>query len=365
MYRTFKLSKFGRNRYYDVLNSLLFSFIGLSSYSILVFYTDILDLAQVDIVFSPWACIAVVLSFNLMCFGFLKLNALVNAHYPYAYSGVGRILLTFLFIALVLLSYNYFMYVAACYITQVPAIWDIESEHVFIISIITLMELVVMSLLMLNASARFTITLYREAEALKQYQAVAEFKALQNQLNPHFLFNSLNTLLSEITHNPENAKIFTSRLADAYRYILQTQNKMTISLWEELKFLKAYVYLHEVRIGKALEFIIKMDEGISKADFKEVFLPPLSLQLLVENAIKHNVATLKRPLEITISIDLDKFSLEVENNVKLKSGVKSMGSGLNNLSERYRLLNNKNIHIYKTDEVFRVRIPLLEYNMGL
>ncbi|MEG2666190.1 MAG: histidine kinase, partial [Bacteroidales bacterium] len=149
----------------------------------------------------------------------------------------------------ILIGYNFLLYGITAYVAEVNNPFHLERFTWTKLSVICLVELVIMCLMMLNHSARFTIKLYRETEELKQYQSIAEFKALQYQLNPHFLFNSLNTLLSEIEYDPANAKLFTTRLAEVYRYILQTQEKRTVPVSEELEFLKAYIYLHQVRLG--------------------------------------------------------------------------------------------------------------------
>ena len=128
------------------------------------------------------------------------------------------------------------------------------------------------------------VRLYKRAEELEESTAEARYRTLQNQLNPHFLFNSLNTLVSEIEYNPVNAIEFTRNLADTYRYILYCQDKHTVELNEELQFLDTYVLLQKVRLGDCLQ----VDNRIADK-FGETPVPPLSLQLLVENVIKREV----------------------------------------------------------------------------
>lgn len=288
----------------------------------------------------------------------------MNAHYPFAYHGVGRLFMFFVFVAALLFAYNYLLYIFLKIILGHTVVFGLSGDMVMMLSVVCLIELVIICLVLLNHSARFTIQLYREKENLKQAQALAEFKALQYQLNPHFLFNSLNTLLSEIEYNPNNAKIFTTRLADVYRYILQTQEKKTVPILEELDFLKAYIYLHQVRIGKGLCFSYKMPEGNLKEVLSSKRIPPLALQLLVENALKHNTTSLKKPLTIELIISSDLHFVVIENNLRPKKNVKSLGGGLNNLAERYRLLSGKQVYIEKDEKTFKVQIPILDEYEG-
>ena len=147
-----------------------------------------------------------------------------------------------------------------------------------------LVELVILGLLLANRSMRNTLRLQQKAAALQKENNTARYTALQNQLNPHFLFNSLNTLISEIRYNPANAELFTQHLSDVYRYILQCQNQRLTTLREELDFLNSYIFLHRVRLGDC----IHIDNRIPKTCM-EAQLPPLTIQLLAENVIKHNV----------------------------------------------------------------------------
>ena len=120
---------------------------------------------------------------------------------------------------------------------------------------------VILGLLLVNRSMRNTLKLQQEAAALQKENNTARYTALQNQLNPHFLFNSLNTLISEIRYNPANAELFTQHLSDVYRYILQCQNQRLTTLREELEFLNSYIFLHRVRLGDC----IHIDNRIPKA----------------------------------------------------------------------------------------------------
>jgi len=192
-----------------------------------------------------------------------------------------------------------------------------------------------------------------EAEALKQAKLLSDYKVLQNQLNPHFLFNSFSTLISEIHYNPETAIEFAQKLADVYRYLLQKKNDLTVPVREELEFLKDFIFLHEQRMGKSLKVLIHIPEA-----FMEHHLPPMSLQLLIENAIKHNQASEKHPLTIQIGIK-DQQNLTVCNNLQPKTNIHGTGTGLENISKRYEMLTGDPVKIRKTETSFCVEFPLL------
>ncbi|MGY5355326.1 histidine kinase [Wenyingzhuangia sp. IMCC45467] len=189
--------------------------------------------------------------------------------------------------------------------------------------------------------------------------ASAKFNALKNQLDPHFLFNSLNVLTSLIEENPKNAQKFTTSLSKVYRYVLEQKNKELILVDEELAFAKTYMSLLKMRFEDSIVFTIP-----EKASNPESKVVPLSLQLLLENAVKHNVVTATKPLHITI-YEEDGF-LVVENNLQEKQIVKkSSGVGLNNILERYKLLTNRQVQINKTTDHFAVLIPMLTKQISI
>ncbi|GAA3621815.1 2TM domain-containing protein [Flavivirga jejuensis] len=183
--------------------------------------------------------------------------------------------------------------------------------------------------------------------------ASAKFDALKNQLDPHFLFNSLNVLTSLIEENPDNAQKFTTSLSKVYRYVLEQKDKELVTVDEELQFAKTYMSLLKMRFEDSIVF--DMPERASNPESKVV---PLSLQLLLENAVKHNMVTSSKPLHIKIYEDRD--NLVVENNLQPKQIVKKgSGVGLSNIMQRYDLLTNKKVDINKEASRFAVAIPML------
>ncbi len=183
--------------------------------------------------------------------------------------------------------------------------------------------------------------------------ASAKFDALKNQLDPHFLFNSLNVLTSLIEENPEAATKFTTSLSKVYRYVLEQKNKDLVSVEEELKFARLYMLLIKMRFEDSI--IFTLPENLSNPEAKVV---PLSLQLLLENAVKHNVVTENRKLHITIKEE--DGNLVVTNNIQPKQVIKSStGVGLLNIRQRYQLLTNRPVLIKKDENIFSISIPLL------
>jgi sensor histidine kinase YesM len=184
----------------------------------------------------------------------------------------------------------------------------------------------------------------------------AKFDALKNQLDPHFLFNSLNVLSALIDENPEKAQDFTIGLSQVYRYVLDQKHKDLVHLSEEIKFADTYLDLLKMRFENSIE--VKIDKRISEIDAKVI---PLSLQLLLENAIKHNTISEKLPLYIDIYIE-NSF-LIIKNNYQPKIGTsaqKRNGIGLDNIKSRYKLFTDIKCQIQKTDNMFLVKLPLLQ-----
>lgn len=184
-------------------------------------------------------------------------------------------------------------------------------------------------------------------------KATASFETLKNQLDPHFLFNSLNVLSSLIEENPKKAQEFTVALSKIYRYVLDQKDKNLISIEEELNFAKLYVSLLKMRFEDAIIINFKID-----ADMNDFRIVPLSLQLLLENAIKHNIISDQKPLQIDIFKEGN--YLTVQNSYQKKQTFeKSTGIGLQNIMQRYNLVSNLNIDIQQTEKLYIVKLPLI------
>lgn len=193
-----------------------------------------------------------------------------------------------------------------------------------------------------------------KAEKLKQEAAQAQFVALKDQVNPHFLFNSLSILSSLIQVNPQLSVRFVGQLSKSYRYVLDQRNAQSVTLQEELTFLKAYTFLLHIRFGDKFKVV----DHIPVEQTTHYRIAPLTLQLLIENAVKHNQMSSEAPLLVTLVIDQD--YLVVTNLIRLRPKVEtSTGVGLTNITKRYQLITDRPVQIQHQPNVFSVKIPLL------
>jgi two-component system LytT family sensor kinase len=194
-----------------------------------------------------------------------------------------------------------------------------------------------------------------ELERFKKENAEYRFELLQSQLNPHFLFNSLNTLSALVYENQDNAGLFIRKLSDVYRYILDHRDTDLVDLDTELSFADSYIMLMKLRFAENLRVNVNINDEKS-FDYR---LAPLSLQMLLENAFKHNVVSQKKPLKIDVSLEKD--YLIVENNKQPKlSQEKSHQMGLKNLNNRYEFLTEKKVIVEDGIETFTVKLPLIQ-----
>ncbi len=192
-----------------------------------------------------------------------------------------------------------------------------------------------------------------EKERLKRKQSQSELEALRNQVNPHFLFNSLNTLSLLIRQDQMKAENFVQKLSFLYRYILQSKEQDLVTLAEELHFLESYMFLIKERYGTKFSAVIEIDKSC-----KTKQIPSLALQLLVENAVKHNEISARHPLKVHIYIE-DDFVVVKNKLQKRNTPSESTNIGLSNLQSRFKLLLKKDIVILNDETHFVVKLPLL------
>ncbi|MBX7180860.1 MAG: histidine kinase [Bacteroidia bacterium] len=198
-----------------------------------------------------------------------------------------------------------------------------------------------------------------EAENLKKINLETQLESLKSQVNPHFLFNSLNTLVAIIPDQPEVAVEFVQNLSKVYRYVLEIRERPLITVKEELDFIRSYIFMLQIRYPQNLSFDIQ----ISPQNLNKKVLP-LSFQLLIENAIKHNIISHKQPLSIRIS-DQGEDWISIANNLQTRPNPDTgTGIGLSNISERYRMLGGKEIELIKTNEKFEVKLPFIEIEIS-
>ena len=246
-----------------------------------------------------------------------------------------------------------------CYLSEFAefclGVSSVEFEAPFINKYIA--SLVITIIILSIYEGVYSFQLYKQSlvknQELEKKNTQAQLDVLKNQVNPHFLFNSLNTLVSIIPEDSETAVKFTEKLSSVYRYILEIRDKEIITLAEEMSCMESYRFLLSIRFGDHIKF-----EFENLDNLEDNFIVPLSIQMLVENAIKHNIISKARPLTIIIKIENNK--LLVCNNLQLKtSQIDSTGVGIKNIEQRYKLLVNKTISVKQSAEQFCVELPLL------
>lgn len=195
-----------------------------------------------------------------------------------------------------------------------------------------------------------------QSERLQKESINAQYESLKNQVNPHFLFNSLNALTNLVYEDQDKAAKFIKQLSEVYRYVLDTRDKEVVAMDEEMKFLASYLFLQKIRFGDNLLVEINVST-------KGKCIAPLALQLLVENAIKHNITSSENPLSIKIT-ECDGY-IVVENSLQLKNipEEKSPGIGLENIKSRYKFLSNLPVVVEENKEKFIVKLPVIESDM--
>jgi sensor histidine kinase YesM len=198
---------------------------------------------------------------------------------------------------------------------------------------------------------------YKEAivaqEELKRAQLASRFESLRNQVNPHFLFNSLNVLSNLVYKDPDLSAKFIQQLSQVYRYVLESSDKEVVSLREEHEILKAYLFLLNIRFGEQIQVTFDLPYETTEQ------IAPLSLQMLVENAVKHNVVSKRYPLQLKIQRQGDRVM--VWNSRKHKQQIpESLGIGLANIAERYRILSGEEVKVDESDTHFSVSLPILQ-----
>lgn len=196
-----------------------------------------------------------------------------------------------------------------------------------------------------------------EMKELKKANLQLQYDSLKVQIQPHFLFNTLNTLIGLIKVNTPRAIVFTEEMAHVYRYLLEANDRPLISLEEEMKFTRAYFFLLKTRYSEGLHL------DVSYEDFMENYqLPPLSLQILIENAVKHNIVTRDKPLYIKIEFHPALKQVIVTNNLQKKSQAFNSGHGLMHLKKKFELMHMPEVRIREENNIFLVIIPITKSN---
>lgn len=333
----------------------IFTAVGLLSHMLMVSFTNYTP-ERLSAITSVQVYVLIIAAFNIAGFIMLWMDEWIDKHQLLFSVQTVRKWMIYIILALLLFSINYLLMAFAKYliIGQGEILFPYAGMRWLLI--VWIIELIVMGLLLLNRSTQRALVMQQEASQLKDAYNQARYESLQSQLNPHFLFNNLNTLLSEIAHDKDSAMEFTHRLSDVYRYVLQTQTRRLVLFSEEMRFMDNYLYLHKVRLGEYL----KIDNQIPQDRWEEIKMPPLAIQLLIENVMKHNVVNSEN--RMTIHIYETGKRIMVENGLHPRISSDSSGCGLKNLSNRYLLICGEHIEIDHDDlrQIFRVKLPLIE-----
>jgi len=286
--------------------------------------------------------------------GNLIIDDLLNKTFPWE-KGAGRRIFGQLPLTLIFSSVTIYvsMLLFNMYVCELPA----NAKDQFIQVAIIIGVLVSIILLSIEIGAQFFSNWKKslvEVEKYKTESLQAQLQNLKDQINPHFMFNNLSVLSSLVYKDQDKAVDFISQLSKVYRYALDSRNSELISLKEELTFTESYNYLLQIRFDKSLIFRIEIPDA-----YENLLLPPMALQMLIENAIKHNEVSTAFPL--TIEIKIANTKIEIKNNLQLRSSPEiSCKTGLKNIKERYKFFSEEQVEIEETKNFFTVRLPLLK-----
>ncbi|SEJ29239.1 Histidine kinase [Dyadobacter koreensis] len=278
---------------------------------------------------------------------------LIADKYPSIHSSAKRALLTaFAFFVLTAVYVSFYGWLIIRYR---PLNAELNFDKMLYVYLFELLAIFLLTgLYEVNYSLKKWKEIKSNKEAIKKAGMQGQLQSLKSQVNPHFLFNSLNTLSALITDEPERAEQFVDEMAKVYRYLLQTNQHELTPLSKEIKFIQSYYHLLRTRYDTGLELVIDVNEAALAS-----YIPPLTLQLLVENAVKHNSILEKNPLYIIIT-SIGNDMLEVKNNLLGKSTpVKSTKLGLANIHAKYQILSERQPVVDFGPDYFKVLLPLL------
>ena len=275
---------------------LLYSFLGCISYFILIKFSNV-SIRLNEGVMQMQVFIAFLFLFNGVGMSIRYATERMKARSSSLQKNRRWFICSVIITVLALPLINYGLLVIAKLMLSHHHPFQIQRNGINMLLLVGLIELVIIALSTSNHFYKDMASLYKKTKNLEQANLQARYTALQNQLNPHFLFNSLNVLIAEIEYNPANAVAFTRNLSDTYRYILISQDKKLVPLDEELRFLDTYMNLHRTRLGDCIHVEAELPD-----DIREDYIPPLTLQLLAENVIKHNAISMGHPMTITVSV---------------------------------------------------------------
>lgn len=334
-----------------LFQGLLFTGLGIFAWLLLANYTES-EPTILRTLRSPWAGLFMTVLFNALGFLTIRISAWLNTRYELDMHRKWKIVLAYVAVMAVFLLIDYSFLVSVKLLSGASQPFLFPNGGIRILIVVWFVEMVVLGLLIANRAMAQMYRYRQQIVRMREETIAARYAALQSQLNPHFLFNSFNTLVAEIKDDPKRAELFTRNLSNVYRYVLQAQKQPLATLREELTFASAYLYLHSVRLGNCIRYCMDIP-----AEDQDLRLPPLTLQLLIENILKHNAISTSHHMEITMSVAEGR--LTVSNTLRPKPCEESTGIGLENLSNRCRIVAGRDIEIIRTSNLFTVKIPLL------
>jgi len=271
--------------------------------------------------------------------------------FPWEQGPVKHLLFEILLILIYTVTFSSLLYLLEKKFLDLPKVENLGME-VFITIIITLFITSIHESVFFYQQWKYN---FSKSVRLEKDNIEARYEALRAQINPHFLFNSLNSLTTMVEEN-KDAVDYIQNLSELLRYMLKSGEKELVLLRDEITILNKYISLQQIRFSGALEIKVNVDEK-----YYHFAVPPLSLQMLVENSLKHNIISRENPLKIEVLAE--KESITVTNNLLKKEGVQSSGQGLKNLTGRYRFFTPRKVEVIETDKIFKVVIPLLEIEL--
>lgn len=288
----------------------------------------------------------------IICIPDLLIIKYLNKNFPWNRRPIIRILIQFVmaivFALIVTVALTTVSHLISPYRQGLPALLLLNGLIISVINIIVMA--VLEALVFFNESNQAKL----RAETLEKELFHTRYEVLKNQINPHFMFNSLNVLSGLVEQDAVKAQRFIDEFAHIYRYVLETIEKTVVPLSDELGFVRSYIFLQQIRHGDAIELSVNVPAALLK-----MVLPPLSLQLVLENAIKHNIVSSAQPLSIEIFSDNNQ--LIVKNNIqpKMSSGV-STGLGQKNLAKRYQMITDETPLFSVKNNSYVVELPLID-----
>ncbi|MEP0266297.1 histidine kinase [Dokdonia sp.] len=336
-------------------NDLWFSIIGILILSIIANYlfNNLSERESLDLLLLGWVAALIPTICDWFIIRFILI--FLRKKYPSFKDDIKRIIFLLFAIIIVIFIIDF---TVGFLLAKTFTFLGYNSSHMVILKILLPVILIVIMIMAIYEAIYYNVRLkksIREEEQTKQVMIQAQLDTLRNQAQPHFLFNSLNTLRDIIDQNSKDeAKAFVDNLSGVYRFILESDSTNLISLREELKFAKAYIHIQSERFGDNL----KVNWNISEHALTSMIVP-MSLQLLLENAIKHNIVSRAKPL--TIHLETKDSQLIVSNKIQAKSTqIPSTKIGLKNIEQRYALITHKLPEITNDENRFTVSLPLLK-----